>query len=188
MNRLSQYLMLSALLLAACAKEARQVEETLRPAPASYDTMIFKADTDEGLKTTLGSDRTIRWQSWDKITVFSGPDAAGQTFQVKSLENDNKTAVFEGLGLPASNYYALSPAQSLSSISGGSITASLPMVQGALQDSFGAQANVSAAVSDGVSDSFYFRNVGAILAVQHQNSGVVGIKIEALGNQKMTGE
>ena len=188
MNRLSQYLMLSALLLAACAKETTQTEETARPASDSYEMMVFHADTDEGLKTTLGSDRTIRWQSWDKITVFSGPDAAGQTFQVKSLENDNKTAVFKGLGLPASNYYALSPAQSLSSISGGSITASLPMVQGALQDSFGAQANLSAAVSDGVSDSFYFRNVGAILAVQHQNSGVVGIKIEALGNQKMTGE
>ncbi len=188
MNRPFRYLMISVLLLLACAKETAPVEESLRPASGSYETMIFKADTDEGLKTTLGSDRTIRWQSWDKISVFSGPNAAGQTFTVKSLDNENKTAHFEGLGLPAEQYYALSPAQNLASISNGILTASMPLVQGVLQNSFGAQANLSAAQSDGISDVFYFRNVGAILAVKQQNSGVVGIRIEALNNQKMTGE
>ena len=188
MNRLLQYLLFSLSLFVACAKETTQAEEMVRPASDSYEMMIFKADTDEGLKTTLGSDRTIRWQSWDKITVFSGPDAAGQTFTVKSRDNEDKTAYFEGLGLPAEQYYALSPAQNRASVSQGVLTVSMPMVQGVLQDSFGAQANLSAAQSDGVSDAFYFRNVGAILAVRQQNIGVVGIRIEALGNQKMTGE
>lgn len=139
-------------------------------------------------RTTLDSDGGILWQSWDKITVFGGTDGTGTEFSVSSLENGGRTARFSGLGLPAVNHYALSPAQSNASISGGVITAVLPQHQGVLEGSFGAQANLSAAESEADSDEFFFRNVTAILSLTIADSGVSGIRLESLGDEKLSGE
>ncbi|MBO4475143.1 MAG: hypothetical protein J5737_00260 [Bacteroidales bacterium] len=148
----------------------------------------FSATSDTPVKTTLGSDFSIHWQSWDKITVFSGTDGDGAEFTVSSLDNDNKKAVFTGLGLPAVDHFAVSPAQSDARISGGVITAVLPMQQGVLDGSFGAQANLSVAKSNGESDEFFFRNVGGILSVQVSNAGITGIRLQSLGGEKLSGE
>lgn len=150
--------------------------------------MVFQATADEPeVKTTLGGDLSIRWQEWDRITVFSGPNAAGSEFTVKDRENDNKKANFEGLGLPAVDHYAVSPAQN-ATISGGIINAVLPQQQGVTGDSFGPQANLSAAVSDATSDSFFFRNVTGLLSLKIADSGVTGVRVEALGDEKLSGE
>ncbi|MBO4446719.1 MAG: SGNH/GDSL hydrolase family protein [Bacteroidales bacterium] len=165
--------------------------ENIEPGPAESGTpvsMSFSATSDApDARTTLGDDLSIRWQSWDKITVFSGPNAAGSEFTVSSLGNDNKQANFTGLGLPAVDHYAVSPAQG-ATISDGVITAVLPMQQGVRTGSFGAQANLSAAVSDASSDEFYFRNVTGILSFKIADSGVTGVRLESLGDEKLSGE
>ena len=167
-----------------------KMEENIEPEAqkGSPVSMVFSATTDEPeVKTTLGGDRSIRWQEWDRITVFSGPNAAGSEFTVKTRENDNKKANFEGLGLPAMDHYAVSPAQN-ATISGGVITAVLPQQQGVTGGSFGPQANLSAAVSDATSDAFFFRNVTGLLSLRIADSGVTGVRIEALGDEKLSGQ
>lgn len=172
-----------------CSGKAEK--NAMEPAPGNGTPvqMVFSATAaSPEVKTTLADDLGIRWQSWDKITVFSGADAAGSEFTVSSLENDNKKANFSGLGLPATDHYAVSPAQSGATITGGVITAVLPMTQGVLEGSFGAQANLSAAVSDASSSEFFFRNVTGILSLTIADSGVTGVRLESLGDEKLSGE
>ena len=182
-------LVLASLLLSFGCSEKLQEKESIGPEPLGGTpvSMTFSALTDQDTKTTLGSDLSIRWQSWDKITVFSGNNSSAE-FTVKSLDNDNKKAVFEGTGLPAVDHYALSPAQSGASLSGGVITATLPMNQGVLSGSFGPQANLSVAKSDASSDEFFFRNASGILSLKIADSGVTGIRLESLGDEKLSGE
>lgn len=172
---------------------SRKLEEkvTIEPEPVGGTPvqMVFAASSaNVDTKTTLGEDYSIRWQTWDKISVFDGPnDGESSTFTVTSLENDGKKAVFTGLGLPATDHFAVSPAQA-ASISAGVITAVLPMQQGVLDGSFGAQANLSVARSDSESSEFFFQNVGGILSLQISNSGVTGVRLESLGDEKLSGE
>lgn len=182
-------LYLSALFLSIGCSGKGEMENT-GPGPQSGAPvqLVFQASTEPEVKTTLGGDFSIRWQSWDKITVFSGPNVSGSEFTVSSLANDNKKANFSGLGLPAVDHYAVSPAQSNATISGGVITAVLPQQQGVTADSFGAQANLSAAVSDASSDAFFFRNVTGLLSLRIADSGVTGVRIEALGDEKLSGQ
>lgn len=188
MRRITLYL--CALFLSVSCVGKMEEAKTIEPeAPqGSPVSMVFRANADSpDTKTTLGEDFSIRWQSWDKITVFSGLDAEGYVFTVSSLENDNKKANFTGLGLPAVDHYAVSPAQG-ATISGGVITAVLPMQQGVTEESFGPQANLSAAVSDATSDTFFFRNVTGILSLKVTDTGVTGIRLESLGDEKLSGE
>lgn len=188
--------LLAALALFSCAKE-QNIPEEEQPiqeevVPQEPETTLkhltFTGITDDGLtKTTLGTGYSIVWSTEDDITVFSGADADGSIFTVTKLENDNKKAIFSGLGLPAVDHYAVSPAQG-ASISGGVITAVLPMTQGVLNGSFGAQANLSVAKSDAESDEFFFRNATGILALKVANSGITGIRLESLGDEKLSGE
>ena len=190
MNHLFQNSIISFLALFLGIGCSGKLDESIEPeAPqGSPVSMVFSATADDPeVKTTLAGDRSILWQSWDKITVFSGPDDAGSEFTVKSLENDNKKANFEGLGLPAVDHYAVSPAQN-ATISGGVITAVLPQQQGVTGGSFGPQANLSAAVSDATSDAFFFRNVTGLLSLRIADSGVTGVRLEALGDEKISGE
>lgn len=178
------------LFLSLCCS-GKAEKNAMEPAPGNGTPvqMVFSATAaSPEVKTTLADDLGIRWQSWDKITVFSGADAAGSEFTVSSLENDNKKANFSGLGLPATDHYAVSPAQGGASISGGVITAVLPMTQGVREGSFGAQANLSAAVSDASSSEFFFRNVTGILSLTIADSGVTGVRLESLGDEKLSGE
>lgn len=183
-------LLLSALFLSIGCSGKVEVNAT-EPAPENGAPvqLVFSATAaSPEVKTTLGDDLSIRWQSWDKITVFSGADAAGSEFTVTSRENDDKKANFTGLGLPATDHYAVSPAQNDAIISGGVITAVLPMTQGVRAGSFGAQANLSAAVSDASSSEFFFRNVTGILSLRIADSGVTGVRLESLGDEKLSGE
>jgi len=180
----------SIFLCLSCAGKVQETDTTIEPEPQTGTPvqMVFSASSDcVDTKTTLGADYSILWQGWDKITVFSGADADGSIFTVTKLENDNKKAIFSGLGLPAVDHYAVSPAQG-ASISGGVITAVLPMTQGVLNGSFGAQANLSVAKSDAESDEFFFRNATGILALKVANSGITGIRLESLGDEKLSGE
>ena len=184
-----QLLYLSTFLLSlSCSERAETDFNGPDPEDRAPVALHFKAISDTPVKTTLGADYSIHWQSWDKITVFSGTDGEGSEFTVSSLDNDNKKAVFTGLGLPAIDHYAVSPAQGNARISGGVITATLPMQQGVIDGSFGAQANLSAAKSNAESDEFFFRNVGGILSVQVSNAGITGIRLESLGGEKLSGE
>lgn len=188
MNYPSTLLFCALFLSLACSGKGE--ESATEPAPGNGTPvqMVFSATAaSPEVKTTLGDDLSVYWQSWDKITVFSGRDAAGSEFTVSSLENSNKKANFTGLGLPAVDHYAVSPAQD-ASISGGVITAVLPMTQGTLGGSFGAQANLSAAVSDASSSEFFFRNVTGILSLTIADSGVTGIRLESLGDEKLSGQ
>ena len=185
-------LFLAVIFLSFCCTGKLEENETANePGPAESGAPVslhfIAQSADVETRTTLGADNSILWQNWDKITVFSGASASGSEFTVSSLENDGKKANFTGLGLPAVDHYAVSPAQS-ATISEGVITAVLPMQQGVRDGSFGAQANLSAAKSDASSDEFFFRNVGGILALKVSNSGVTGVRLEAIGNEKLSGE
>ncbi|MBR0298044.1 MAG: SGNH/GDSL hydrolase family protein [Bacteroidales bacterium] len=179
---------LTSAMAVSCSKEREIAISEEETGKKEAVTLTFSAYTDE-TKTTLSEDYGILWQTWDKITVFNGPNASvPSTFVVHDVENDGKKAIFVGLGLPAVEHYAVSPAQDNASISGEVITAFLPQQQGVLEGSFGPQANLSAAVSDAVSDEFYFRNCTGIISLQISDYNVTGIRLESLGDEKLSGE
>lgn len=182
---------LASLLMSLGCSGKLQEKESTGPEPLSGTPvqMVFSAtaDTPES-KTTLGADLSIRWQDWDKITVFGGDTDSGNVFTVNGRENDDKKAYFSGTATASEVYYAVSPAQDNARISGGVITAVLPMQQGVADGSFGGQANLSVAKCNGGTNELFFRNVGAILSLKVSISGVTGIRLESLGDEKLSGE
>ena len=184
------FIILASLFLSLSCSGRLEEKETIGPEPQNGTpvSMVFSATTDD-TKTTLSADYGILWQSWDKISVFDGPnDSEPSIFTTSAVTNEGKKATFTGLGLQAVDHYAISPAQDNASISGGVITAFLPQQQGVLEGSFGPQANLSAAVSDAVSDEFYFRNCTGIISLQISDYNVTGIRLESLGDEKLSGE
>ncbi len=174
------YLFLTALtVLASCSKET-DATETIRTESEKVP-MVFTAATDDKLgKTTLdNNDFSILWSREDQISVFAGADAAGDTFSVESVSDDQKRATFSGLSEVSGVYYALSPASAGASISGGKIHAALPTQQSFVSGSFAPEANIATACAE--DSHLQFKNAGALVGLTVGCDGVTAVKLEALG-------
>ncbi len=159
--------------------------------------LVFRASHEnEVTKTSLGSDRSIRWSTSDQVTLFSGTGVAGSSFQVSSTEDDGRIATFTGLTTASSNgyYYAVFPAQSAARLvtTGGTLQATLPTVQTGVENSFAAGANLSVArVNSEASEDnqiLHFRNAGALLSFLVPGNYITRVRIESRdGSVAMTG-
>ena len=173
------YIILALCATLACTKE-KPVETGLPQVPMTFTAV---ADGDLTTRTSLDTeDWGIVWSSSDRITVFAGGnDAAGAEFSVSRTYRDGREAIFIGSSeKEAGEYFALSPAQSGATISGGVISATLPSAQTAVAGSFGPESALSVAKS--TDKNFEFKNVGALIGITAGNTGLTGLRIEALGS------
>ena len=167
---MNKNMLVLAILLAACAGE--EVPSRMQADDPQLIPMTFTARVDDGTKTTLGEDYSIRWSQSDQVTLFASTGNAGTTFNVASTESDGLVATFTGLSPETSNgyYYALSPASSEARLvaTGGSLSASLPTNQTGVENSYDPAANLSIARvnadAEDSNDILHFKNVGALLS------------------------
>lgn len=187
MNKLFTYafLALAALVAASCA--GGLADGPVNELPKVSLSFTGYPDGSIESKTTLNNDFSIRWSTSDHITVFSGT-GAGTTFSDVTVSDDGKVATFAGSAQWSPEYYALYPAQTGATLnSDGTITATLPTVQTAVNGTFGNGMNLSVSVSD--EDNLYFRNVGAIMGITLPTSWGSYLKIESLNPEvKMSGK
>lgn len=187
MRKYISIFMTVAMVMASCAKEQPTPEEVVPQKPeTTLKHLTFTGITDDGLtKTTLGSNFSILWSTYDHITVFPGTAADGVQFDVISTEEDCLKATFDGTATASATYYALSPAQAGATIADGKITASLPTTQTATIGSYASEANVSVATANNY--VFQFKNVGALVQVTIDQDDITGIKLEAIGGEQLSG-
>lgn len=191
---MNKNMLVLAILLAACARE--EVPSRMQADDPQLIPMTFTARVDDGTKTTLGEDYSIRWSQSDQVTLFASTGSTGTTFNVASTESDGLVATFTGLSPETSNgyYYALSPASSEARLvaTGGSLSASLPTKQTGVENSYDPAANLSIARvnadAEDSNDILHFKNVGALLSFTVPGNYINRVKIESRdGSVAMSG-
>ena len=155
----------------SCMEEQAQPQVEL-----TGKTFIGHIEENPDTKTSLNEDFSICWNEDDHITVFS-KEGAGTAFEDVTVLNDGKTARFTGSIALADAYYAIYPKQedAIYTSDGEKITATLPVVQTAIDGTFADGVNLAVAKTTG--EDLYFRNVGALLAVKCPTAYAESVKI-----------
>ena len=147
-----------------------QVEESnLRP-------MTFTATTAD-TRTSLDANGTsVNWSSDDYISVFD--EEGNHPFQASG---SGRTVEFNGDADPnAGVYYALYPHNDDASLSGTTVTTSLPAVQTPAVGTFANGLNISAAKTENGSTTFHFSNVMSVAKFTINSSALGGKTIKTV--------
>lgn len=124
--------------------------------------MTFHATAEQSnAKTHLNNGSAIYWNEGDKIGVFTTSSETSYEFEVENIQGTQ--ADFSGHAQNSNAYIGLYPYDEFSTISGTTITTSLPSLQTAVAGSFDPKANIMTAYSEGT--DFDFKNVCAYLKV-----------------------
>lgn len=154
--------------------------EPLQNSLCNKEFTCYMEDGDSPVvKTSLGAENSIIWDKNDYIKVFSSNNTAGTVFSDITLENEGRRAVFKGLTQTSDSYYAVYPAEAASGFDSqnNTISVSIPSKQAATAGSFADNANTAVAISHG--NELYFRNVGAILAIECPTAYASSIRLRS---------
>ena len=195
MKRIAYFLAATLLVAAAsCSKEVNPVVDNDQPIvednqPVSTVKKIsFTAYADNGdeTRTSLNADNSVTWAAGEAIYVFDGK--APRKF-VSTNTEPAKVVTFEGeADTEATTYYAVSPAATMS---GSTITATIPVFQTATVGTFDPKAAISVAVSGTDPNdptALKFKNAAAAVKFQIQNNDVTKIRLEAINGEKLAGK
>ena len=161
MKTLRYFAFAAAILAAACAKE--------EPAPEQHSVKEITFTADNGgnyTKTQLVENENgaaVEWCGGDKISVFDGA-SANREF---TTENGGATATFSGKATEVAEggyWYAVYPYAAANSISGTTITTTLPDVQEVASNAVADGVNVTAAKS--ATTAFSFKNLCGLIRVE----------------------
>lgn len=163
-----KHVLLTALLVAACAKE----HEAFKP-------LVLTASPEETTKSFLNG-TTVCWSDGDAVAAYVG----GVSYPSSSTLITGNTAQFTFSTLPAESpvQYAVYPASAAGA--GWSDGVIIPSEQTAVANSFADGACVSIASGSG-EPSAVFRNICGFLAISIQAEGVTDVRIWV--NEPMTG-
>ena len=164
----SSLIILGISLLCGCQKESPDSNDGLHE-------MTFHAGWTT--KTVLQSDGSIYWSPGDKISIFmEGGASTGYEF-VSTNKSESASTTFKGtLDGFASKYYALYPYDQNATCESGTITATIPSEQTAIEGTFPNGALLSvAATSD---KNLFFKNAcsGIKFSVLHDNINRIVVK------------
>lgn len=195
MKRIAYFLAATLLVAAAsCSKEVTPVVDNDQPVvednqPVSTVKKIsFTAYADNGdeTRTSLNEDNSVTWAAGEAIYVFDGK--APRKF-VSTNTEPAKVVTFEGeADAEATTYYAVSPAATMS---GSTITATIPVFQTATAGTFDPKAAISVAVSGTDPNdptALKFKNAAAAVKFQIRNNDVTKIRLEAINGEKLAGK
>lgn len=162
-------------------------ENKIDPIPADPRVpMTFTAG--EFTKTSLvpgDNENAVHWSAGDAISIFDGTNNNEFTLTDGA---GTASAKFEGEAVPDQTYYALYPYSETASLSGTTITSSLPAEQQYVGATFDTMLNPSVAVADG-DNNLAFHNVASILQInvsELKSKSVREIQISA--DKSLTGE
>jgi len=170
----------AAIAIVSCSKDIAPIEKGINNEASHVQFTALANET----RTSLTSDDDVIWTTGDLISVFSG--TTNNQFSLTSINPDG-SGVFEGELVEADTYYAVYPYSEETTISStGVITASIPSVQKPVAEGFANGTNLSVAVTQ--STSFMLKNVGALMEINIQTTGVKAVTIAAKGSQYITGK
>lgn len=163
-------------------------ENKIDPIPADPRVpMTFTAG--EFTKTSLvpgDNENAVHWSAGDAISIFDGTNNNEFTLTEGA---GTASAKFEGEAVPDQTYYALYPYSETASLSGTTITSSLPAEQQYVGATFDTMLNPSVAVAD-ENNNLAFYNVASILQINvselPSSKSVREIQISA--DKSLTGE
>lgn len=144
--------------------------------------MTFHATAEQSNAKTHLNGSAIYWNEGDKIGVFTTSSETSYEFEVENI--DGTQADFSGLAQNSNAYIGLYPYDEFSTISGTTITTSLPSLQTAVAGSFDPKANIMTAYSDDT--DFDFKNVCAYLKVTSPYN-CTSIQIISNGDRMISG-
>ena len=162
---------LTALFAFSCNKEVEN--------PSVSDGLVTFTATTADTKTELSGGHTV-WSANDQIKIFYGTEGASTTASIKTGEGTSH-ATYQA-PVPADvDYYAVYPASAEASLSGSTISVTIPATQNGV---FGAG---HTAVAKGVDKSFSFTNVNAFLKITLPEAGYTRISIESPSGGALSG-
>ena len=160
MKTLRYFAFAASILAVACAKENNE------PVLAEAQEMTFSASAEEGYTKTgleeIENGAKVLWLDTDKISVFDGANANCEFATTEGGE----TAEFSGKAVAVaegSNWYAVYPYTAANSISGTTISTTLPAVQKVASNAIADGVNVTAAKS--ATNSFQFKNLCGLIRI-----------------------
>lgn len=190
MNNKSIFAALFAAIIAiSCSKEVTPevVIDDLAESGSNVKEMTFTAVADNALATrTSLNGLAVKWGSSEGIYVFDG--SAPRAF-VSTNDEEAATVSFSGtVAANATNFYAVYPS---GTISGSTITSTIPTFQTATENSFAMKSNV--AVAHATTDPngenvLKFKNVGAIVKFRVANTGITKVRLDAVNGEPLSGK
>lgn len=162
---------LSALFALSCNKEIE--------APVNEDGLVTFTATTADTRTELSDGHTV-WSANDQIKVYYGTEGSSVTASIKTGEGTSH-ATYQAAVPSGVDYYAVYPASAESSISGSTISVTIPTTQGGV---FGVG---HTAVAKGVNNAFTFTNVNSFLKITLPEAGYKRITIESPSGGALSG-
>ena len=195
MKRIAYFVVATLVAAVSCSKEVNPVVDNDQPVvednqPVSTVKKIsFTAYADNGdeTRTSLNVDNSVTWAAGEAIYVFF--DGKAPRKFVSTNTEPAKVVTFEGeADTEATTYYAVSPAATMS---GSTITATIPVFQTATAGTFDPKAAISVAVSGTDPNdptALKFKNAAAAVKFQIRNNDVTKIRLEAINGEKLAGK
>ena len=157
MNKSIVFVLIAVAVAAACTKESA-------PSAGKLVKMTFSADADPVTKTSLHTDgKSVNWIAEDQISVFVDGAGTPEAFTASSV--DGKNATFTGYAQTGDEFVALYPHDASATLSGTTLTTSIPAVQTAIKGGFADDLNLMVATTTKAESHFSFRNLCALIKV-----------------------
>ncbi len=168
---------LAALALSSCMKENQTI------VPGGIQTVTFDAVASVDTRTALVEGTKVYWQSGDQISVSGA--AAPFTNALAAGETAASTA-FTGEVAAADTYYAVYPAEGVT-WNGSVATIKSTMRQQAVNGTFAAGVNITAANTTSQDKSFSFKNMLGYVKLSLP-VGIESVIVTANGGEELCGE
>lgn len=198
-NRIYVIALAALMILGGCAKEEFEAPVSVKKETGAIDftAQSFNASiaTADETRTYIGEDNKIYWTKDDRVSVFcSSTDNLQYTF---TGETGSRTGILHKIvsgasaGTELDRNYAFYPYDASNSISGeGVMTVNVPATQTYSEDTFGAGANLMAAVTTGTGDyDLQFKNAGGYLVIQLYGEATVRkLVLTSTAGEKLSGK
>ena len=138
-------------------------------------------------KTSLSSERKVLWSVGDEIKVYNASNPNGVVYTLSDGDGTTR-GEFSGTALSGSGpYYAVYPSSVAGSLSGSSVSVTLPSRQSYAEGSFGSGAAVSMAKGDAI-NSLVFKNVlGGFSFTLSGSKTISRVRLQTKGNEALNG-
>lgn len=149
-----------------------QGQEKVNPAPATDSmTIVVTLEQETATKTSLiynYPNSSVVWSEGDQIKVFKKGNPVGEVYTLVDANNGTfRGKVLSGDG---STYYAVYPASAAGTLTGESISLTVPAKQSYVANSFGPAVNFSGGTTEDLNSGFTFKNLFGLLKLQVKRS------------------
>ena len=179
------FLAAATVMAAGCLTE----EEEWQAARPQGDQITIVASLEQPVitKTTLSSERKVLWSVGDKIKVYNASNPNGEVYTLSGGEGSTR-GEFSGTALSGSGpFYAVYPADVAGSLSGTSVSVTLPDRQSYAEGGFGSGAAVSMAKGDAINNLVFKNVLGGFSFTLSGSKTISRVRLQTKGSEALNG-